>query len=202
MLLRRQLTFLVILGAAFAWGYFGDSFHSASPATIVSERNDLPKTQPTDTPKNGAAKDVPLPLAATGTVHPSGPPPRPPGAEVPARQLTPPTGSLANTLDSIQPGKAQDTQIEQRNAYFDRLSQQLRELNTAGNGAIAPIPGSGTPAENPYAVPGAAVQIQAEPIAPPGLDADEEPDNLEEEEALDSVDPESEVDDAEIGTDE
>lgn len=186
MLVRRQLTFLVFLGAAFAWGYFGESFRASPAAPIPNESKNLEPAKPIAEAKPA----VPAPVAAT--VFPSGPPPRPPGAEAPAReaparQLTPPQGSLATTLDSIQPGKAQDTQIEQRNAYFDRLSQQLKELNTTGNGAVAPIPGAPVPPDNPYAAP-APLQIQADPVAPPGLEANEEPDNLEEEEALDDAD--------------
>ncbi len=190
MALRRQLTFLVILGAAFAWGYFGDVISIAPAPQTPIDTVDLAKP---DRPKAPAAESANQ--ATPAPVIFSGPPPRPPGAEVPARQLTPPTGSLANTLDSIQPGKAQDTQIEQRNAYFDRLSQQLKALNTTGNGAVAPLPGAANPPENPYGAPPslpmqAPVQIQADPIAPPGLEANEEPDSLEEEEADDAdLDP-------------
>ncbi len=215
--LRRPLPFFVALAIAFAWGYFGDSLRQPfSPSQTRDAKNEAGPTPIDSSSKvnsvveSGTGSPVAgrpgLPTAAM-TAPPApyapGPPPRPPGAEAPARVPGAPTNTLANTLESIQPGKAQDSQIEQRNAYFDRLSQQLKELNTTGSPPpIAPLPGGQSAPENPYAAPptGAPIQIQPEPL-PPAEAVDEEPDNVEDsidDEEVDESDGAADVDEEEL----
>jgi hypothetical protein len=69
---------------------------------------------------------------------------------------------LSNTLDSIRPGQIEPRKLTQRNAYFEKLSQQLRELQ-GGNVSPQPSP-QASPAPG-YAAPGYPQQPSA--FAPP-----------------------------------
>jgi hypothetical protein len=66
-------------------------------------------------PANGAAAPPPFP----------GQPPYPQSSPQLAGQPNP---AMAATLDSITPGSVQENQIAQRNLYFEKLSQQLKDL--------------------------------------------------------------------------
>ena len=185
MLLRRQLTFLLILGAASAWGYFGEAITAGISARLRSEPEKAPIA-------------VLVPKAEGGSVVPAADVVAAPILAVPApkapspRAVNAPANSLANTLDSIQPGTTQDSQIAQRNAYVDRLSQQLKELNTTNTlpppiDPTAPSPGIQVPGiqDNPYGNPQNPGMIQIQPQPLPDIEAgDDEPDDVTEDEDL------------------
>ncbi len=104
-------------------------------------------------PANGAAPPPPFP----------GQPPYP----QPSPQLAgQPNAAMAATLDSITPGSVQENQIAQRNLYFEKLSQQLKDLQ----GGEAPPPvqpttdtGAAAGANPPTGNPGS---VQSEGLIP------------------------------------
>lgn len=150
---KRYLFLMLILGAAFIWGYKRDTIFLAinqfsgrvKEAHTEEARNEETHAKETSSPAAKTETPVPaaaLPLPAMHTPQTApqaakAPPPENPYQRLmnmtnPGSQASPPespkTGALANTLDSIRRSGIEDQQIMRRNAYFEKLSQQLKEL--------------------------------------------------------------------------
>ncbi len=176
------LVFVVLL--AFSWGYKREEIGRflADPSRFFRRSsNPPPATADSSSLKDGSLKDravppastdpralpVPLPTAALPSnltarapdlaLHPA-PKSYSEYMSEHGKKVGPGTGNtLANTLDSIRPGEVDSAQVDRRNAYFDKLSQQLQELKgePPPKNTPAPVPSAGPefaplPA-NPYA---------------------------------------------------
>lgn len=133
---KRYLFLMLILGAAFTWGYKRDTIFAAIDQFSGHTKEALAPTAKTETPVPAA---LPPPVMHPPQIPPQAakapPPENPyqrfmnmanPGSQ--ASTQSPKTGALANTLDSIRRSGIEDQQIVRRNAYFEKLSQQLKEL--------------------------------------------------------------------------
>ncbi len=118
------ITVAVLLGVAFLWGY-------KQEALLAAWENTAPEPAPAGAPEPVAAPAPPVPGQP---VVASNPVPVVPNT-APGSPFSPPAGTAArqpntfgSSLESIRPGQIPQEQITQRNAYFDKLSQQLRDL--------------------------------------------------------------------------
>lgn len=173
---RSKISALVLLMiAAFAWGYKRDalldawaSWKAAPSATDTSVGAPTGNASATLNPQPLQTGLAPRPFSGTGpgmgVAGQPVPPNVPPGYPGPGIQQ-PATNTLTNTLDSIRPGEIQPEQLTQRNAYFEKLSQQLRELQ----GGTPYPPGATPPPPDipPPQVPGADALPFAPNMAPP-----------------------------------
>lgn len=117
---------------------------------------------PASMPKQTAGRWIyPGPQSNTPGGQPVGPLPLPMASPAPGSGPAAPgqpNPAFAATMDSITPGSVQENQITQRNLYFEKLSQQLKELQ-----------GEQPPAALPPQDPGAAAaQPQSPPAGNPG----------------------------------
>lgn len=189
---RSKVSSLVlILVLAFVWGYKRDALLQAwaSWGTAAPAESSAPVAQ-------SLAAEVPVAPPPTAPAQPGlAPPPRapapPPG---PAAQNPPTQNNLTTTLDSIRPGQIQQEQIVQRNAYFEKLSQQLRELQ----GGTPPPPGANPPTEPDPPPPPVDPSVNAvAPPPPPGVpqaDFDQATLDDQEPEMIEDADDEADVD--------
>ena len=197
------LTILAALTFAFAWGYKRDDLLAYWRAF-----NEPPKVE------------APPPVASVAEV-PVAPPVQPPavpptrGNAAAQANMMPPVAppvhkqeELTNTLDSIRPTQIQPEAITQRNAYFEKLSQQLKELqggapNSAPNpdpGAVPPpppppieAPPPGEAPAFPGSIPGGQPPGVEAGLAPqPLIDLDQQTPTLEDDETEDE-EPESDA---------
>ncbi|MFN8389590.1 MAG: hypothetical protein U0136_04810 [Bdellovibrionota bacterium] len=156
---KGPITIVGLLCVAFLWGYSKDSLLAKWAGwQSAADSAPVPQAQPvvppaTNVPEQKRPQVAPPPIAAMpAAVN------RPPQAGLPLPTPSP-GAALANTLDSIRPGQIEPQQITQRNAYFEKLSQQLKELQ--GGGPTA----NGTPGVN---TPPAPNDLPPPPPAPPG----------------------------------
>lgn len=197
------LAVLISLTVAFLWGFKRDlisSLFASAPAAVSP-------AAPAESNPFGSAPVQPAGMASNS----SAPAPAFPGPPVRAN-------NLSNTLDSIRPGQIPPAQVTQRNEYFEKLSQQLRELQggtppppSVPNEGPPPLPPPGAPQVDhmipgiPPAFPGAG---QTEPGAEAGVgaqampqvDFDQQTPRVEDDEEADSADDEDSDADAEVET--
>lgn len=134
-ILKKLLPVIILIGFAAAWGYFADQAKNESkPAAVVKVEEQAPKelkpleVQPIPEPKQ--TNFSPPPVAA-----PSEPPPALP--DNPYEQFmkaVEPNNNLSDSLNSLNSGALKDEQVIRRNEYFEKLSQQLKELQGNGGG--------------------------------------------------------------------
>jgi len=174
----------VVIVAAFLYGYKRDSVsywaerarHKVSQESTVKAPEDAPALAPAPVEK-GPVKIAPLPAAANPYQDAMNAYRRMGNAAVPQNMRAP--GSFVNTLDSIQPGAVTNDQVNRRNAYFEKLSQQLKELRGEIPPPASPEPGAAAeadaaPVEEPVeASPPAESSAPAAPELPPGSQDDE-----------------------------
>lgn len=170
---RRLLGILSLLCLAFGWGYVGPDAAQALTRRWNSWRT--PKTEAPPTDPAPPAPALNAPNAAQPPVvalqHLPGQPPIPPGMRPPGAAMPPPPvfpnaakpESLGQTLDTIRPGQVPPDQISQRNAYFERLSESLKQANNAP----PPAPANGNPQLAPPPAPFALPPPNIQPPAPP-----------------------------------
>jgi len=195
--------------SAFLWGYRRDLiktgwFNFLSPFFSSEQTEtqaksvvttDKPKERPvvTKAPNPMNAADVYKQLSVVGAK----PPPRP------IRK----NPSFSETLQSIKAGKVGEKKKAKRNLYFEKLSQQLKELQgqkplDADSAKL--IPPSGTPGKQPAPPPKPAPRLEPPRTPPPKLEppiaaierprddqiTDEEPPLEVDEQDLDNLSPE------------
>ena len=140
---KGRLIIIALLFSAFAWGYKQDalvaswrSWREPAPQPPPAEQTTPttpPAVQPV-TPNNTAL----YPTTPNNSVVIQPENPAVASDPVPPAQNTGEKNALSDTLDSIRPGQIQQNQIVQRNAYFEKLSQQLRDLQGGAPNAPAP----------------------------------------------------------------
>lgn len=158
--LTKILFATALMVASALWGYSGDTFleNLASLKTrTISWFKSSEKPAPVETTPAQAASSE----SGIVAVSPQGNGANPfqQAAQNPYAQLMggakPAAGTLSKTLDSIRPGQVQETQKVQRNAYFEKLSEQLKQLQ----GENPPPPPAEPKAEQPeHVVEQGAVQ--------------------------------------------
>ena len=164
---------------AFAWGYTKDSLSFDLSAIW----NAIPKA---DSP----AEEPPLvgaPLVAGGSAS-SAPPAiqhNPSGMGPSSMGFNP----FAGNIDAIQGDPSETAPMPQRNAYFDKLSQQMRELQqqtslnsvTVPEAPVFPIPTESMPPSPPPTFDPNPQLLQPEPIPPPDVaeEIDPEDENID-----------------------
>ena len=170
---------LVVLGA-FVWGYKRDSISlwlarnnkGADKAKEAPPDKAEPKPEAVPVTAVPAAKEQSRPISLPANPYQAlARNPMQPAATPGARPY--PSSGLTQTLDSIQPGEITDNQIIRRNAYFEKLSQQLKELKgeTAPSpvlppqAALPPVSTGANPEEAPAPIP-VEQPPQQEPPAP------------------------------------
>ena len=179
---KRSIIVTALLLFAFAWGYKGEDLLAQGKAWATSLfTSESPPSEPAPAPPK--TEKLPLPMGSLNPVVQQVPQDIPatpfPGSGMVTipRQFGPqvaspiPTGApnLSQTFDSVNRGSIQETQVEQRNLYFEKLREQLRQLqgeatpspqpndlgqpptisppgpNNLGPGNVQPVP-----ADNPY----------------------------------------------------
>ncbi len=140
----KQTAFSVtIVIAAGFWGYGGDNFMNEVDTLVTDLTAEAPEEIPAE---EETTKNATSPLAKSKQAASSPYPPAPPQGQRPVRPgASAPLGgnnpyasmgkpaSLAGTMDSIRPGRIQNQQRQKRNLYFERLSQQLKDLQGNDN---------------------------------------------------------------------
>ena len=170
------ITLLVF--AAFGWGLAKDNvtqwienfkirFHSARAVDAAPS----PQAASLDAGLQNPALQTPGLKSLEGTAPAGAMPPArrtlPSGAALPSfpERRRPPAENLAQTLGSLNPGAPTEEQISRRNAYFEKLSQQLQEYRAKEAVAMPTVP----TVENP---PDALPPGLAQPA--PGLEQPEQ----------------------------
>ena len=164
---------------------------SLSPAPFPAGPSPTPGIFPS--PQRGNQKDTGVVTYPSPLPSPSFAPPPPGGYQNPYQRFlqesgqavpSPTPNSLRDTIDSIRPGESTDEQHIRRNAYFEKLSQQLKELRGDQNAEQAPPPPEApvpeeVPTELVPSVPDADAEFLADPLQPletePGMPIGEEP---------------------------
>ena len=165
--LKGPLLIAAIVCAAFLWGYQGDSLKNwfnrsaeapVSPEPPVQQQAVAPPSEPKPVPPPASANylSVPFPQQGFGKAPAPGVPANPYAALNKAASPPGQSGSLAQTMDSINSGQIQDEQVVRRNAYFEKLAEQLKELRGESPPPTAPPSPSAEPATEAYPPFGAA----------------------------------------------
>lgn len=182
-ILKKLLPVILIIGLAAAWSLFSGSAERKEVNTPVEEKKPEVKE---------VKKEVTHQEVRTSPVIPQSKPPQPSVEKDPPPLPANPyeqfmkavePNNLNDSLKSLDSGELRDEQVIKRNEYFEKLSQQLKELQGNGGG---PPPGIGEKTEGEpelAAEPSETLQIPEEPelIEEQGVITDE-PEILPEEE--------------------
>lgn len=133
---KAAISLCALIAVAFVVGLKQDAVRAMwedlfKAAPVTPETGVTPDVAPVG---KDPAPQVASPIAIPKVVTPGGNPTgtRLPFAPTPGNLVSPTQTksqeSLGKTLDSINSGEVKDEQIERRNLYFERLSQQLKEL--------------------------------------------------------------------------
>lgn len=170
-------TLFAVLLVAFVWGYKReDLFAMWTTVTTLGSSSDSEEAVTPGVTEQPVVIEPGQPIAPP--VIAQQPPVQPPPPF--AAKAAPQQPSLTETLDSIRPAQVQPEQITQRNAYFQKLSQQLKELQ---GGSPPPAVGQNAPFPPPAPPPDNNVYQNVPPFPgqrPPGNEAPpiEAPQNL------------------------
>lgn len=154
--IKTTLVISLVMVLSFFCGYRGDrlrDFAHNTPLYLKNLFNHTSSPESVAAPgRSTSAANSPLPASP---IQPPGV--TPDGPRLPtANGAPPPIGSkvspsLRSAMDAVRPGAETDSQIQQRNLYFEKLSQQLNELKgDAPPSTLPPVPDSG---QGPPAVP-------------------------------------------------
>lgn len=125
---KGPLIACLAIGAAFLISVSAGSLKSIW-ASLTSSIDSVPSNESPAVPQNGA----PQPTRAVASPNANGTTKVGSieefyGVHAQPQQNPSAAGSMADTLDSIQPGNIADSRRERRNLYFEKLSRELKEL--------------------------------------------------------------------------
>lgn len=189
--LKGPILIAAVVCCAFLWGYQQNSLRD-----MFARIRSVPKSEPVAEPvpqvaeapqqvkppaaaANTAYLSVPFPQQPAANAAPPPPPPVNPYAALGKASAGPrQNGNLAATMDSINSGEIQDEQVVRRNAYFEKLADQLKELRGEPPPPTAPSGSGDVAAENQpaFATPNfPGLPDTQNPEAPAPVEANEPP---------------------------
>lgn len=131
-IIKKLLPIIFLIGLAAAWGYFGNDSLNIETKPVTEASN---QTKEVEEPKDFQ----PVPQAIPEAIPNEANPPiinEMPTAENPYEQFMKAAQpkSLNDSLNSLNSGEIRDDQVIRRNEYFEKLSEQLKELQGNGGG--------------------------------------------------------------------
>ncbi len=193
--LKGPLLIVAVICASFFLGYKQDVLISGIESSWESWRTSRDSTvsssipsRPTTDEAGGTSSQIsPAPAVSSSPYPPS---PYPVGKGSSSSPTPPQKNPKRESLDSIAPGSVQPKQEQQRNLYFEKLSEQLRELRGESPPSSPPPPAPSPTSSSIAAPPTETMDTGVVDVDVDGGSAEEEQDETLAEEQENESSPE------------